>query len=54
MSQEEKDTTDHLHADQDEVAGTERPPYEEQQKGTGEPGADIPDHSDDPHPEKQD
>jgi len=43
MSQEEKKQPDHLHADQDEVGGTDEPPFAEQQKDTGEPGADIPD-----------
>ena len=43
MSPEEKDQPDHLHADQDEVGGTDEPRFAEQQKGTGVPGADIPD-----------
>jgi hypothetical protein len=42
MSQEEKKEPDHLHADQDEVGGTDRPRYAEQQENTGEPGADVP------------
>ena len=43
MSQDDPKQEDHLHADQDEVAGTDEPRHAEQQKGTGEAGADIAD-----------
>lgn len=41
MSYDEKETPDHLHADQDDVGGTDQPRFAEQQEETGEPGADI-------------
>jgi len=46
MNDEKKDNPDHLHADQDDVGGTDEPRHAEQQKGTGEPGADIADKKD--------
>lgn len=40
MSQDDPKHEEHLHEDQDEVGGTDRPRFEEQQdsEGTGDPG----------------
>jgi hypothetical protein len=40
MIQDDPKQPDHLHADQDEVGGTDRPPYAEQQEGAEERGGE--------------
>ena len=44
MSQDDPKHPDHLHADQDEVGGTDRPRFAEQQEGADERGGESDEH----------